>query len=43
MLALLNLGIVFIDFVFNVLDLKELSKFMEAMQCFFFFLKMVLF
>ena len=35
MLALLNLGVVFLDFVFNVLDLEELSKFMEAMQCFF--------
>lgn len=35
MLALLSLGVVFLDFVFNVLDLEELSKFMEAMQCFF--------
>ena len=35
MLALLNLGVVFLDFLFNVLDLEELSKLMEAMQCFF--------
>ena len=34
MLALLNLGVVFLDFLFNVLDLEELTKFMEAMQCF---------
>ena len=35
MLALLSLGVVFLYFVFSVLDLEELSKFMEAMQCFF--------
>lgn len=35
MLALLNVGVVSLDFLFNVLDLEELNKFMEAMQCFF--------
>ena len=35
MLALLNLGVVSLDFLFNVLDLEELNKFVEAMQCFF--------